>query len=168
MRRLTVGARSKCHLSANWPEVTKRCSDTHKRTKVERRPDRRRATPRLFSHLPSRGRGGGGDVNLAKRPPRDRNRPDFVYGKPCRIDKMSENHRLLGFPTRFADPVFLCCPLMRIREAFRYFWPTQLLPVSLTLWRSHSGVIAWTKKSCRVTRFPASRERRRQSSCTMK
>ena len=36
---------------------------------------------------------------------------------------MYENHRLLGFPTCFADPVFLCCPLMRIREAFRYFWP---------------------------------------------
>ena len=95
-------------LPAVRPELTKRLSDTHKEICQLRQCP---AGNQMVS------------VNLAKRPPRDRNRPDFVYGKPCRIDKMSENHRLLGFPTRFADPVFLCCPLMRIREAFRYFWP---------------------------------------------
>src|SRR6516162_2800413 len=39
----------------NWPEVTKRCSDTHKRTKTERGPDRRRA-PEAFQLLRSCGR----------------------------------------------------------------------------------------------------------------
>jgi hypothetical protein len=36
--------------SGPWPEVTKRFSDTHKRTKVERRSDRRRATRVFSSH----------------------------------------------------------------------------------------------------------------------
>jgi DNA invertase Pin-like site-specific DNA recombinase len=45
-----LSARPGLRAALERPEVTKRFSDTHKRTKVERRSDRRRATRVFSSH----------------------------------------------------------------------------------------------------------------------
>src|SRR4051812_42536544 len=77
-------------------------------------------------------------VSMVERPPRDQNRPVFMYGKPCRSGGMYGNHYPIGFPTP------TCRVLVRVLSAYAYQEDVSLVLAlsALMTYRVAAGVLA--------------------------